>query len=213
MIVYLVRHGRSIANDAGLVTGTPADPLTAAGEQQAERLGAWLSTQGVVADRYFVSQWQRAQQTAQRILPAAQWQVDERIGETHAGDVADWPLAEFVASQPGFYEDAQHAYPGGESHLDLDARVLDWWREVRELPCDRVMVVAHSGPITCVLQEVLGIGMGRFPAFLPANASVSVVEVNRSADGGSDRLLGFSMGPSENLATALRGVTSRAEAR
>lgn len=212
MIVYLVRHGRSVANDAGLVTGTPADPLTAAGEQQAARLGAWLAEQGVAADRHYVSQWQRAQQTAQRIAPDAAWQVDERIGETHAGEVAEWPLSRFVAAQPDFYANVQHAYPGGESHLALNARVLDWWRELRELPCERVMIVAHSGPITCILQDVLGVDMARFPAFLPANASVSVVEVEREP-GAAARLLGFSMGPGENLVTALRGAAPRAEAR
>ncbi|CAB3776393.1 Putative phosphoserine phosphatase 2 [Paraburkholderia caffeinitolerans] len=209
MIFYLVRHGRSQANDAGLVTGTPVDLLTEAGVEQAVKLAAWLAEQDVVVDRCYVSHWQRAQQTAQRILPAADWRVDRRLGETDAGDVAEWPLARFVAEQPDFYTDAQQAYPGGESHLQLNARVLDWWREVRGEPCECVMVVAHSGPISCLLQAVLGVGMERFPAFLPANGSVSVIEVDCKAGRESARLLGFSMGPGENLASALRVAAQR----
>ncbi|WP_322103450.1 histidine phosphatase family protein [Paraburkholderia sp. J41] len=209
MIFYLVRHGRSCANDAGLVTGTPADPLNDLGREQAGRLARWLAAQDIVADRCYVSQWQRARQTASQLMPHAHWHVDSRLGETDAGDVAEWPLARFVASQPDFYSDASHAYPGGESHEQLNARVLEWWRAVCEEPCERVMVVAHSGPISCLLQATLGVGMERFPAFLPANGSVSVIETQSVGGAITSRLLGFSMGPGENLVTALHGAQRR----
>ncbi|WP_345813088.1 histidine phosphatase family protein [Paraburkholderia sp. PREW-6R] len=207
MIVYLFRHGRSQANEAALVTGTPADELSAEGIAQAHRTAEWLAQAGIAADRYYVSQWGRARQTAAILYPDAHWQEDTRLGETHAGEVADWTQARFAAAYPTFHADPSQHYPGGESHLELNARALDWLHGQLSQPCDAVAVAAHSGPISCILQDVMGIGMARFPAFLPGHASLTVIEMRKPSGGGewSGRLLGFSMGPVTNLAAAMLG--------
>ncbi|MCT9070983.1 histidine phosphatase family protein [Cupriavidus gilardii] len=210
MMLYLVRHGRSVANDAGLVTGTTADELDAIGVAQAQRMAAWLSHAGIVADRYMTSQWCRAQQTARLLMPAADWEVDSRLGETDAGEVADWQLARFLAQCPDFYADPGNRYPGGESHLALNQRVLGWLDEQLARPVDALMVVAHSGPISCILQHIHGVGMERFPAFLPAHASLSAIEMVRGDDAWHGRLLAFALGPLENLPVAIHGARGRA---
>ncbi|MBR8057181.1 histidine phosphatase family protein [Burkholderia dolosa] len=209
MMLYLIRHGRSRANEAGLVTGTPADVLSEEGLAQGARMAAWLAETGIVADRHVVSQWNRASQTADLLIPHARWEVDARLGETNAGEVADWKLERFVAAEPHFYDHPANRYPGGESHLELNERVLGWLHERLEERCERLMVVAHSGPISCVLQQVLGIGMHRFPAFLPAHASLSVVDVRLHDGEPEGRLLGFSLGPASNLPAPIRGTSSQ----
>ncbi|ESH93083.1 MULTISPECIES: histidine phosphatase family protein [unclassified Cupriavidus] len=210
MMLYLVRHGRSVANDAGLVTGTTADELDAIGLAQVERMAAWFSRAGIVADRYVTSQWRRAQQTARGLVPGVEWEVDSRLGETDAGEVADWQLARFVAQWPDFYADPGNRYPGGESHLALNERVLAWLDEQLARPVDALMVVAHSGPISCILQHIHGVGMERFPAFLPAHASLSAIEMVRGDDAWHGRLLGFALGPLENLPVSIHGARGRA---
>lgn len=209
MMLYLVRHGRSRANEAGLVTGTPADVLSNEGLAQGARMAAWLAEAGITADRYVVSQWNRARQTADLLFPHVRWEIDARVGETDAGDVADWALARFRAAEPRFHDSPANHYPGGESHLDLNQRVLGWLRAQLEEPCERLMVVAHSGPISCVLQQMTGIGMERFPAFLPGHASLSVVDVRLCDGEPSGRLLGFSLGPALNLPVAMRGTVGQ----
>jgi broad specificity phosphatase PhoE len=208
MIFYLFRHGRSQANEAALVTGTPADVLSAEGIAQAQRTAEWIAQAGIAAERYYVSQWGRARQTAGILYPAANWQEDTRLGETHAGDAADWTQAQFAAAYPTFHADPSQHYPGGESHLELNTRALDWLREQLSQPCESVVVAAHSGPISCILQHVMKIGMNQFPAFLPGHASLSVIEMREPQDGGewSGRLLGFSMGPVTNLPAAVLGA-------
>ncbi|WP_367189302.1 histidine phosphatase family protein [Burkholderia sp. Ed8] len=206
MMLYLVRHGRSRANEAGLVTGTPADVLSDEGLAQGARMAAWLAETGIAADRHVVSQWGRARQTADLLLPQVQWEVDARVGETDAGEVANWTLARFLAAEPRFHDDPANRYPGGESHLELNERVLGWLRTQLEQRCERVMVVAHSGPISCMLQQVTGIGMARFPAFLPGHASLSVVDVRLRDGEPTGRLLGFSLGPASNLPVAVHGA-------
>ncbi|MDN7961060.1 histidine phosphatase family protein [Burkholderia multivorans] len=207
MMLYLIRHGRSRANEAGLVTGTPADVLSEEGLAQGARMAAWLLGTGIVADRYVVSPWKRASQTAELLVPHARWEVDARLGETNAGEVADWPRERFVAAEPHFYDHPANRYPAGESHLELNERVLGWLREQLEERYERLMVVAHSGPISCVLQQVMGIGMDLFPAFLPAHASLSIVDVQLQDGEPKGRLLGFSLGPASNLAVAIRGTS------
>lgn len=203
MIFYLLRHGRSLANEAGMVTGTPADTLSPEGKAQAARMRTWLEESGLVADRHVTSQWGRAQQTATSLVPGAQWEVDARVGETDAGTVAEWTLVRFLAEAPSFYADPANRYPDGESHLDLDVRVMAWFYEQLKRPCGALMLVAHSGPIACILQHVLGLGMERFPALLPAHASLSIVEMSQGEAGWSGRLLGFSMGSPHSLSPTM----------
>ena len=207
MIVYLVRHGLSAANVAGLVTGTPADRLVAQGVVQAEALRGWLQDAGVMPEAFHVSHWGRARQTAELLFPEAPWQEDPRLGETYAGTVAEQPLPDFLAAWPDFYASNANPYPGGESHLDLNRRVLSFWHELGRCGLSSVMLVAHSGPISCILQHVLGVEMERFPAFLPAQASVSVLE---SCDQGVEgemrfRLKGFALGPLSNIGRGVAG--------
>lgn len=205
MILYLIRHGRSNANEQRLVTGTPDDELTAVGCSQAVALSAWLKEQALTPDRFLVSHWQRARQTAEIVFPDADWLVDSRLGETNAGTVANLPLTTFVDKQPNFYDDPGNAYPGGESHLDLYTRVMDWLDAQFAQPCRALAVVCHTGPISCVLQHVLQISMTSFPAFLPLHATVSVVHFSFKSGIWQGRLAGFSLGPAGRLAEIFHG--------
>lgn len=202
MILYLIRHGRSVANRRGLVTGTPNDRLDEIGRDEANALGRWVAQLGVAPERFVMSQWRRAQETAAAAFPRAAWQVDSRVGETDAGEVAEIPLASFLESNPSFYRSPANAYPGGESHLDLNRRVLHWLDEQLRNPCRSVAVATHSGPIACLLQHLQGIDMASFPAFLPAHATLSVVRFGRRDCEWRGELAAFSLGPAENL----RGV-------
>jgi broad specificity phosphatase PhoE len=199
VIVYLVRHGRSNANAAGLVTGTPDDTLCDEGVLQSMRTAAWLNELGISADRYVTSQWRRARQTADNIKSGITWDVDVRVGETNAGDVADWALDNFLAKFPDFYSNNSNRYPNGESHSELNERVLQWFHEQLSDPVSSLMLVAHSGPISCILQYVVGIGMARFPTFAPAHSSLSVIDVSRDTGSLRSKLLGFSLGSTANI--------------
>jgi broad specificity phosphatase PhoE len=212
MMLYLFRHGKSHANIARLVTGTPADTLVDEGRRQAEAVRGWIDEAHLNADHFFTSTWQRAQETARLIFPRAEWRIDARLGETDAGSVAQWPLAEFVARHPRFYGDNATPYPGGESHEDLNRRVMDWLDELlaQHAPNARIVVVAHSGPIACLVQHALGIGMERFPALLPSHASLTIIEYSRNgARANADAsaleatLKGFSLTPAEIAAPML----------
>lgn len=203
MILYLIRHGHSHANKKFLVTGTPDDGLTPEGRIQAAALSAWFRDQDVCPERFAVSHWCRARETAEICFPDANWSVDPRLGETDAGSVANLPLATFLKDQPTFYENQANIYPAGESHVNLNRRVLDWLEMQLNQPCQSLAVVAHSGPISCILQYVLRMDMTSFPAFLPMHATVSVVHFSHWAGAWKGNLVGFSLGPAANLSRVL----------
>lgn len=208
MRLYLFRHGLSEANIARRVTGTPEDPLSAQGVNQARAMASWIEAAAIFPERFVTSQWRRAQETARLLFPMAEWEIDPRLGETDAGTVANAPLDSFVRDYPDFYSNYRNAYPGGESHAALNERVLDWLQALRGQDSDNVAVgdiavVAHSGPIACLLQQALSIGMERFPALLPAHASLTILDWNRGSD--LPVLRGFSLMPAEALANTSTG--------
>lgn len=199
MILYLVRHGYSFANQKRLVTGTPDDELNDLGRRQAVRLAGWLKKWGMEPERFIVSHWRRAIETAAILFPEAPWEVDARLGETDAGYVADIPVSKFMGEYPSFYGDPGNIYPGGESHIDLNNRVLEWVNEQLANPCRSILIVSHSGPISCMLQYVQRLDMSSFPAYRPQHATLSIIQFRVVNGDWKGRVTGFSLGPIGNI--------------
>jgi broad specificity phosphatase PhoE len=209
MKLYLIRHARSIANELQLVTGTPSDTLSEQGILQAKNTAVWLQEAGFKGERYIVSHWNRARQTAEILFPDAQWETEPRLGETNAGEVAEWPLVAFKAHYADSMTDSFHAYPSGESHDALNQRVLAWLNDILNATCEHLVVVTHSGPITCLLQYATGLTMENFPVFLPHNASLSILDIERVAGQIKCQLHGFSLGPIPNFPATFHEIAQR----
>ncbi|KAK4111109.1 phosphoglycerate mutase-like protein [Canariomyces notabilis] len=83
MLLFLVRHGETVDNVAGIYAGTRDSPLTSHGVLQARRLGAHLASRGV--RHIFSSDLRRAVETAQAIVDAViQVQTTRRSAVTAA---------------------------------------------------------------------------------------------------------------------------------
>lgn len=177
MNLFLVRHGLSVANTQRLVTGDVHDPLSPTGLADVQKATPWFQSLTVPFAAAYTSQWRRAQETASTLFPSQAFEVDARLGETHAGEVANWPLSQFLQSAPDFYQDPQRCYTGGESHHQLNQRVMAWieWAFTQHAGRN-VLAVCHSGPIACMVQQALSIPMERFPALLPCHASLTVIQ-------------------------------------
>lgn len=198
MEIYLLRHGRSQANEANLVTGGKADILCLEGRRQAVAAAKLLHHCGLdnKDTLCFVSDWVRARETAALAAPSLFFHTEPRLGETDAGSVADMPQEEFTGAYPTFWSsfNPDRAYPGGESHAELHARVLAWLTEVVSMhPTDaRVLAVTHAGPISCLLHAVCKVDMAHFPMFIAANASLTKL---KSIGADSWSLTFFSLSP------------------
>ena len=70
MHIFLIRHGESVDNVAGLYAGSRDSALTAHGVLQTRRLGLHLARSGVHVKHIFSSNLQRAVKTAEAVLDA-----------------------------------------------------------------------------------------------------------------------------------------------
>lgn len=175
MTIYILRHGKSVANTSKIVNGKEDDPLTTEGTVQIQRLKKQIESLEIKPTIFYTTPWLRAQQSAKILWPNASWIVEPRLGETDAGDAATLTVNQFIQRFPNFHSSPHNKYPNGESHIDLNLRVTTWLQEIKlkYSESEEIVVVTHAGPISCIWQHILGIDMSNFPAFLQPNASLS----------------------------------------
>lgn len=167
--LFLIRHGESagnVANAAALaggleelaLAGRDMDvPLSALGHEQARALGAWFRSVGDV-DVVCTSPYRRARDTAAIALEQAGKSMevvcDERLREREFGVLDRLTKAGIEARHPeqaaarAFLGKLYHRPPGGESWVDVAARVRAFYADLRLDHTDRtVVVVAHQAVI------------------------------------------------------------------
>ena len=174
----LVRHGQSagnVANDAARAAGhemldlAARDmdvPLSELGRRQAVALGSWFSE--LTPDVVYTSPYRRAVDTATIALSQAGRDpavcCDERLREREFGILDRLTRTGIEARHPeqaaarAFLGKMYHRPPGGESWVDVAARVRDFYRDLRlDRSGDHVVVVAHQAVIQLfryVLEEM-----------------------------------------------------------
>ncbi len=181
MDLFLIRHGQSLANAAGKLIADEYDGLSALGISQSQQLAETLEIMKHKPSLIFSSPWARARQTAEYVYSdSLEFQFDSRLAETNPGRFGTWLEADFNQQFPEFNKNIANRYEGGESHLDMAARVCNWVDEEifpRTSKSGLISVVAHGGPISVVLQYLLGIPIEtKYPSFSVPNASFSILK-------------------------------------
>lgn len=182
-MIYVVRHGRTASNAAGLLLGRADPPLDEVGHAQAEALGRSLGK----VDLVVTSPLERARQTAACIDGPVR--VDERFIEL---DYGEWDQRSFGDLPAGSWEawraDIDFAPPGGESLADLGERVRAGLEDLVEAAQgSKVAVVTHVSPLKAAAAWALGVGDEIAWRMFVAPASVTRIDVSR----GQPTLVGF----------------------
>jgi broad specificity phosphatase PhoE len=162
--MLLARHGETSDNAAGLILGRRDPALSPAGRQQAARLAARASADGVAA--IWCSPLLRARQTAAIVAEAigVAPTVLEDLIESDRGSWEGQPVAELSVSAPELFAafeagDSAFTFPGGESIAHQVERTRRALTVVAAAPrSGRALVVAHAGTIRAAL-----IAVGRQP--------------------------------------------------
>lgn len=135
---YLLRHGQTAQNAAGLIAGATDAPLTPQGLAQARAAAqAWG---GLTIGRLFASPLRRAWQTAMEIAatrPGLPITPAPLLAERH------WGIWE---GQPRAILDRQATPAGGESAALFHARILQGCAAI-PVQDDSPLIVAHSGTV------------------------------------------------------------------
>jgi broad specificity phosphatase PhoE len=169
--LYLVRHGESGWNRAGLIQGQSPDApgLTETGRAHAAAVAGQLAGSGAVL--VLSSDLRRAVETAAPIAArlGAPVRLEPRLRERALGAAEGWPSAQTGPAELGFsgetVTDPDAAPGGGESLRQLYARItsllcslLDGsWAAGGEKPpgAGPVVLVTHGGPVR-ITQAWLG---------------------------------------------------------
>ncbi|MEP6761561.1 MAG: histidine phosphatase family protein [Sporichthyaceae bacterium] len=184
--VLLVRHGRTTANDAGVLAGwTEGVSLDPTGEAQVRALAGRLAP--VPLSAVVTSPLQRCRETTELLLAGRDVPVrpDDRVGEVRYGEwsgqelkkLAKEPLWKVVQSHP-----SAMTFPGegGESLRAMADRAVDAVRDWNErLGGDRgdavYAVVSHGDVVKAVLADALGMHLDQFQRLVVDPGSVSIV--------------------------------------
>lgn len=185
---YIVRHGQTEANKAGLKQGTINTPntyLTEKGKQQAETLAENFDISAF--DRVFASPLVRTKQTAEILNKKANLplEYDKRLLEISYGDWDGQKNADLMKKYPNFFselvndvtEDYVHAAPNSESFKHVEKRVADFTQEISEkYPDEKIVIVTHGFTVrSFAINAVKGSGLDILE---PDNCSVTKIIID-----------------------------------
>lgn len=149
MTIYLIRHGRTRANEAHLYCGSTDLPLSNRGIRELEGLHYDLPNAAFVT-----SGMRRTDQTLQVLFGDVPFRVEPRFREVDFGifemkSYAD--LKDDAAYQTWLAGDnVSNVPPGGESGAEMAQRVWEAFQEIRE----DTVIIAHGGVIACLMSRL-----------------------------------------------------------
>lgn len=183
MKLYLLRHGETELNVKKVYYGSTDCALTAKGREQAQSLRSVFES--LPLDVVLESPLRRAGDTASLLLgdnPAPRI-VDDRLKEL---DFGAWEGRSWQELQgDGVFELWCREWqstrpPGGESFLDLAARVRSFYEELMQRKEESVLIVAHHA----VLQQLMTCLLNSEPAhcwhYAFAQGAFTLFEVNEA---------------------------------
>ena len=149
MTIYLIRHGKTGANERRLYCGSTDLPLSAAGRSELRQIH--YDIQNV---RFLTSGMKRANETMELLFPDAPYDTDARFREVDFGifeihgydELKDTP--EYQAWLTG--DNESNVPPGGESGQQMASRVLAAFAEIKEDTC----LVTHGGVIAAIMARL-----------------------------------------------------------
>jgi broad specificity phosphatase PhoE len=167
-VIYYIRHGETSWNALGRLQGVQDVPLNDLGRKQAAAAGNILLDLFARDGRdqsqldFVASPLIRARATMELVrgelkLPVAGYALDDRLREIGYGKWEGSTLPEMQVADPDLYARRQTekwtvSPPGGESYVEVQARMQDWYASLRS----DTVAVAHGGTARA-LMVALGI--------------------------------------------------------
>ena len=149
MTIYLIRHGKTEANEKWLYCGSTDLPLSEKGRDEIREIHYDIPNV-----RFLTSGMKRANETLEILFGDVPYAVDSRFREVDFGifemrsyyeiqnmsEFQEWLAGDNEANVP----------PGGESGLQMKQRVIEAFSEIRE---DTVLV-CHGGVIAALMAHL-----------------------------------------------------------
>ena len=163
MRIYIIRHGQSVDNATGTISG-PNAPLSDLGRVQAKSIGQKLLEIGIGFDVVYSSTFQRASETARIICNELGIEViifDKRLREGDAGILTGRRFDDLTKEERAFFDSTlvnlDTRIPGGESNNEQMMRTKEAFLEIIENHPEEstILIVGHGGTLFHILKRTL----------------------------------------------------------
>ena len=149
MTIYLIRHGKTEANEKHLYCGSTDLPLSEAGK--AELQGVRYDIKNV---RFITSGMKRTNETLNILFGDVPFDTDPRFREVDFG-IFEMRSYEDLKDNPDYQtwitgDNIVNVPPCGESGEQMKARVLEAFFSLEQDAC----IVAHGGVIACLMEHL-----------------------------------------------------------
>lgn len=148
-MIYLIRHGKTRANEAHLYCGSTDLPLSEGGRAELGKLHYSFT-----ADRFLTSGMRRTNETLKLLFGDVPFEEVPAFREVDFG-AFEMHSYEELKNDPAYIawitgDNERNVPPGGESGARMTARVTAAFSNLRRLPGDTVLVT-HGGVIAAIL--------------------------------------------------------------
>ena len=149
MSIYLIRHGKTEANEKWLYCGSTDLSLSASGREELKQLHYEIDNV-----RFLTSGMKRANESLGILFGDVSYEVDARFREVDFG-IFEMQSYYAIKDTPEFQtwvtgDNEANVPPGGESGLQMKQRVLEAFSELTE---DTVLV-CHGGVIAAIMEHL-----------------------------------------------------------
>lgn len=190
MKIYLIRHGQTSLNKAGVYYGMTDCSLSEVGIKQMEslreKLVAGRSGDLQSLERVYTSPLQRCQQTAKILFDESTLTMEPLIREM---DFGLWEGLGYeqvqkeheIAFKAWCDNDYEVAVPEGESLKIIHHRICEFierLKKAREARVKEVVVVSHQGPLRLLLSQLIGLEHRGFWHFTFEQGCYSLLELD-----------------------------------
>ena len=171
MTLYLIRHGKTAANQRGCYCGSTDLPLSQQGREELQNKHYHI--QNV---RFLTSGMQRANETMELLFGSVDYEIDPRFREVDFG-IFEMHTYEELKDDPAYQtwltgDNEANIPPQGESGAQMKVRVLEALLELREDTC----LITHGGVIAAIMAHLFPQeGKSRYD-WQPQNGEGYVVE-------------------------------------
>jgi broad specificity phosphatase PhoE len=173
--LFLVRHGQTVDNIAGIAQGWNDSALSDLGREQVQRLAERLAAMKPTA--LYSSTLGRALATAEAIAAATGLEI-RQLDDLREMSYGGWEGRSFLEvrrdDEPAYQRwinDERAACPEGESHADVRRRLE---RAFGQINSDRPVVVTHGTAIRIAATALLDVPVMTSRQFAQDNAALNV---------------------------------------
>lgn len=184
--LILVRHGTTICNEGGALSGLTDSKLSDKGKLQALKIAQYLKDKNI--DKIYTTPFSRTKETVKELAEIKNIQIEEtsQLNEINFGDFEGLSFNAIKEKWPEEVEKMinkghEYKYPNGESLVDTFTRVRSEVKKIiSENDNSTVLICSHGGTIRNIISYLLCDDYKHHWNFRIDNGSITEIEVENN---------------------------------